>query len=79
MVYGQVVEGSPKELAEKIAAIVGDRRVKVYIMEEAKTVASQPRTEEEIKAALAELDALAVSVPHVDDSREGIYMRSDDE
>jgi hypothetical protein len=79
MVYGQIIEGSPKEVAEKLSAIVGDRRVKVCIVEEEPALLSQPRTEEEIRAALAEIDSMAVSVPHVDDSREGIYMRSDDE
>jgi hypothetical protein len=80
MVYGQIVEGSPRELAEKIAAIVGDHRIRVMLMNEVGAGAKNPpRTEQEIQAALAEFDAMAVRVGHVDDSREAIYTRMEGE
>jgi hypothetical protein len=79
MVYGQVIEGSPKEVAEKLTAMVGDGRVKVMLVEDSSVSTTQPRTEDEIRVALAEFDEMAVRVGHVDDSREAIYTRLEGE
>jgi len=81
MVYGQAVEGFPKEIAEQIAQLPGDRRVRV-VVEEAQNGALllPPLTKEEFEREMAALDAMAVSVVHfVDDSREAIYTRQDGE
>jgi len=81
MVAGRIVEGSPREIAEKITQMVGDRRVSVLLMDE--TMAplndSPPMTNAEIAQALADFEDLAVSAPHADDSREAIYTQMDGE
>ncbi len=79
MVTGRIVEGSAREIAEKITQMVGDRRVTVMLMENSPIAAAPPVSDEEFERIMAEIAKDAVSVPHVDDSREGIYTRQDGE
>ena len=77
MVYGRIVEGSPREIGEKIAKLVGERHVAVMLMEEpAGDIAPRP-SDAEFEQVMAQIRAESVSVPQVDDSREGIYTRRD--
>jgi hypothetical protein len=73
MVTRRMIEGSPKEIAEKITQLVGERHVRVMLMEEPDAGESRRISDEEFFRILEEIKADAVSVPHVDDSREGIY------
>jgi hypothetical protein len=78
VVLGRIFEGSPREIAEKIEQVVGDRRISVLLMDEMQKPEEAPRlSDAEFEAIMAELHELAVSVPHVDDSREGIYNELD--
>ena len=79
MVYGRIVEGSPREIGEQIAKLVGERHVAVMLMEEpAGEIAPRP-SDDEFERGMAEIRAEAVSATDVDDSREGIYTRRDGE
>jgi hypothetical protein len=78
MVAGKIVEGSPREIAEQISKMVGDRRVKVMLMEEAGVTTAESISDEDFFRILAEIESDAMSVPPLDDSREGIYMRDDE-
>jgi hypothetical protein len=72
MVSGKIVEGSPREIAEQLSKMFGERRVSVMLMEK-DGAAFVPPTPREVERLLAEMHEDAVSVGHVDDSREGIY------
>jgi hypothetical protein len=81
MVAGRIVEGSPKEIAEQITQIAGERRVSVLLINDSPSdsaSANRP-SDDEIEKALADIRALAVRVGHVDDSREAIYTRQEGE
>jgi hypothetical protein len=81
MVYSRILEGSPREIGEKIAQLVGDRRVSVLLMEDARSMDALPprASDAEFEEIMAEIRADAASVPHVDDSREAIYTRQEGE
>jgi hypothetical protein len=81
MVFGQIIEGRPKEIGDKLRLLVGDRKVSVVLMEAPDrelTPASHP-SPEEIEKVLADIAADAARVGHVDDSREAIYTRMEGE
>lgn len=78
----QVVEGSPREVAERIQHIADRRIVAVLLMDELSGTGVSSLadvSEEEFGKLMAELQADAVAVGHVDDSREAIYTRMDGE
>ena len=81
MVYGRLVEGSAKEIAETLTKLVGDRRVKVMLMDETARPASEYAriSDAEFEIEMAAIRAAAVSVSHVDDSREALYTRQEGE
>ena len=71
----QEFEGPKAEIAAKIAQLPGRvTRALVWVEDPVTT-----RSESEIEAILAELDKDTVAVGHVDDSREAIYTRLEDE
>ena len=75
MVAGRMIEGSAREIAEKITQMVGERHVRVMLMEDAQIAPASSLSDEQFEKEMAALRALAVSAPHADDSRESVYTR----
>jgi hypothetical protein len=72
----QVIEGKKEEIAEKIGKISGQvTRAIVWIEDEG----GQAPNLMDVDAIMAELDRDTVSVGHVDDSREALYTRLENE
>jgi hypothetical protein len=72
----QVIEGRKDEIVEKIAKLHGQvTRAIIWVDEPV----PRPRSSTEVDAILAQLNEDTVSVGRVDDSREAIYTRLEDE
>lgn len=73
-----VLKGSKREIAESLLQIVGEvREAIVFVEEPAATVpAACPDVDDDI---FAEMVPFMVDVPEVDDSREAIYSRMENE
>jgi len=70
----QVIEGHKKEILEKISQLTGQVTRAILWVED--TVPAAPR---DVAAILADLDQDTISAGFVDDSREAIYTRMEDE
>ena len=71
-----VIEGRKDEIVDKIARLTGQVTRAIVWTED-----SVPKTRDpaDVNAIMAELDQDTVSVGFVDDSREALYTRMDDE
>jgi hypothetical protein len=78
----QVVEGSPKEVAEQIQRIDDRRIVAVVVRDDLASAASSAPgglSDKDFQRLMDELQADSVAVGHVVDSREAIYTRMEGE
>ncbi len=69
-----VLRGSKQEIAESLVRISGEVREAIVFEEEPPLAAPN-----EIEDIFAEMGLFMVDAPHVDDSRDAIYSRMDNE
>lgn len=79
------IEGTPQQIQSALAQAVanqaphmGDHGTAILILEPTPIIPTAP-SDKEFERLMAEADQDAVSVGHVDDSREAIYTRMDGE
>lgn len=73
-----VLQGSKREIAEGLVRIHGEVREAIVFVDDGGPEAPAMGTTDP-GDVFAEMHALMVDVPHVDDSREAIYSRTDGE
>lgn len=73
-----VLKGSKREIAESLLRIVGEVREAIVFVEEpaAAVPVARPDVDDDL---FAEMVPFMVDVPEVDDSREAIYFRMENE
>jgi len=75
MISTRELKGSKEEIARQIEEEQGSIVSVWMVVEEPANASFNPPSEEEFAQLMAELEALAVNVPHVDYSREAMYTR----
>lgn len=79
------LEGTPKELAEKVRSALSDasldpnQKAVALLMVGEPSVPSPKLSDQEFEKLMTEAAADTVSVGHMDDSREAMYTRMDGE